>query len=98
MRRRYPNQRRRRCRRSDDAVGCLVRTRILRLLICCCENTHKRHLWQRLSNSSKRRPSARVLDHASEPQIKSETIRARCMLILVLMLMRCLRNSLTDHA
>ena len=86
----YPNKRRRRCRRSDDAVGCLVRTRMLRLLICCCENTHKMGIWQRLSISSKRRPSARVGDHASEPHIKTETSRARCMLILVLMLMRCL--------
>ena len=28
----------------DDAVGCLVRSRILWLLMCCCQNTRRRHL------------------------------------------------------
>ena len=38
------NQRRRRCRKRDDAVGCLVRSRMLWLLICCCHNTCRRRL------------------------------------------------------
>ena len=48
MRRRCPNHGRRNCRRIYDAVGSLVRSRMLWLLICCCQNT-------RLSNSSNRR-------------------------------------------
>ena len=67
MRWRYPNHRRRRCRRRDDTVRCLVRSRMLQLLMCCCQNRRKRRLWQRMSNTSKRRRSARVVDHASEP-------------------------------
>ena len=67
MRKRCPNQRRRRCPRRDDAVGCLVCSRMLRLLMCCCQNTRRRHLWQRMLNTSKRRRSARVVDHDSEP-------------------------------
>ena len=76
MQRRCPNQRRRRCRRRDDAVGSLVRL-------------------QRMSNTSNRRRSARIVDHdsePSEPQSKTETTRVRSMLILVFMLMRCLRK------
>ena len=44
MRWRCPNQRRRRCRRRDDAVGCLVRSRMPWLLTCCCQNTRRRRL------------------------------------------------------
>ena len=97
MRKRCPNQRRRRCRRRYDAVGCLMRSRMLRLLMCCCRNARRRHLWQRISNTSKRRRSARVVAHASEPYSKTETTRARYMLILVLLLMRCVRNSVFDR-
>ena len=49
-----PNQRRRRCRMRDDAVGCLVHSRMLWLLMCRCQNTHRRRLWQRISNTSRR--------------------------------------------
>ena len=66
MRCRCPNQRRRRCLRRDDAVGCLVHSRMLLLLMCCCQNTRRRRLCQRMSNTS-RRQSARVVAHASEP-------------------------------
>ena len=55
MRWRCPNQCRRRCRRRDDAVGCLVRSRMLRLLMFCCQNIHRRRLWQHMSNTSRRR-------------------------------------------
>ena len=42
MQRKCPNQRRRRCRRRHDAVGCLVRSRMLRLLLCpLLEYTHE---------------------------------------------------------
>ena len=67
MRKRCPNQSRRRCRRRYDAVGCLMRSRMLRLLMCCCQNARRRHLWQRMLSTSMRRRSARVVDHASEP-------------------------------
>ena len=50
-----------------DAVGCLVRSRMLQLLVCCCQNTRRRRLWQLMSNTSRRRRSARVVDHDSEP-------------------------------
>ena len=40
MRWRCPNQCRRRCRRRDDAVGCLVRSWMLRLLMCCLLPEH----------------------------------------------------------
>ena len=97
MRWRCPNQRRRRCRRRDGAVGSMVRSRMLWLLTCCCQNTRMRRLWQRMSNTSRRRRSARVVAHASEPYSKTETTRARYMLVLVRMLMRCLRKSGFDR-
>ena len=98
MRKKCPNQRRRRCRRRYDAVNCcLMSSRMLRLLMCCCQNTRRRHLWQRILNTSKRRRSARVVYHASEPSSKTETTRARYTLILVLILMRCVRNSGFDN-
>ena len=52
MRRRCPNQRRARCRRRDDAAGCVVRSRMIRLLMCCYQNTRMRRRWQRMSNTS----------------------------------------------
>ena len=97
MRKRCPNQHRWRFCRRDGAVGCLMRSRMLRLLMCCCQNTRRRHLWQHMLNTYKRRRSARVVNHASEPLSKTETIRARYMLILILMLMRCVRNSGFDR-
>ena len=59
-----------------DAACCLVRSWMLRLLTCCCQN---------------------MVDYASEPYSKTETTRARYRLMLVLMLMRCLRNSGFDR-
>ena len=40
MRWRCPNQRRRHCRRRDDTVGCLVRSRMLWLLLSAAARTH----------------------------------------------------------
>ena len=47
-------------------VGCLVRSRMLWLLMCCCQNTRRRRLWQRMPNASKQRRSVKVVDHDSE--------------------------------
>ena len=90
-----PNQHRRRCRRRDDAVGCLVHSRTLRLLTCCCQNTRRR-LWQRMSNTSKRRRGWWTMLQSYRLS-KTETTRARYMLILVLMLIRYLRKSRFDR-
>ena len=54
------------------SVGGVVVGYMMRLVAwcvhgCCCQNTHRRRLWQRMSNKSKRRRSARVVDHDSEP-------------------------------
>ena len=69
MRWRCPNQRRRRCRRRDDAVGCLVRSRMLWLLMYCCQNKRRRRLWQRMSNTCREGISSKVMDLHSEPYI-----------------------------
>ena len=77
MRRRCPNQRRWCCHRRDDAVGSLISSRMLRLLlsplaaVLLPEHTQEVCLWQRMSNTSKRQRSAMVVDHASEPYSKS---------------------------
>ena len=65
MRWRCPNQSRRRCRSIDDAVGCLVRSRMLWLLP---EHTQEAPLTAHVEEiTSRRRRSARVVSHASEP-------------------------------
>ena len=55
-------QRGRRCGTIDDAVGFFVNSRMLWLLMCCCQSAY-RLLSQRTRNRSKQRPSTMIVDH-----------------------------------